>query len=94
MNMKGCEEMDVEKVINLLLLLFAQTTVATFLVYLFCINLKVVAWERRVWASFKRWLRRQLRKSKRIVAWAESEDKPCDVALAKEPWSNWSEWAV
>jgi hypothetical protein len=86
--------MDVEKMINLLMFSLAQAVIITFLMYLFCINPKVVAWERRVWASFKRWLRRQLRKSERIVAWAESEDKPYDVALAKEPWSNWSEWAV
>lgn len=31
---------------------------------------KVAAWERKQWAKFKRFLRRQLRKSDRIVAWA------------------------
>lgn len=32
---------------------------------------KVIAFEIIVWSKFKRWLRRQLRKSDRIVAWAE-----------------------
>ena len=36
---------------------------------------KVVAWERKVWALFKSWLRTQLRKSDRIVAWAETPAK-------------------
>ena len=67
--------MDVEKMINLLMFSFAQAVVVTFLMYLFCINPKVVAWERRMWSSFKKWLRRQLRKSKTIVAWAEKPTK-------------------
>jgi hypothetical protein len=73
---------------------FFEAIAVTTLIYLFCFENDVAKWERRMWSSFKRWLRRQLRKSDRIVAWAESEDKPCDMALAKEPWSNWSEWAV
>lgn len=36
---------------------------------------KVIAFEIIVWSKFKRWLRRQLRKSKRIVAWAEKPTK-------------------
>ena len=32
---------------------------------------KVAAWERKVWAKIKRFIRRQLRKSDRLVAWAE-----------------------
>ena len=73
---------------------FFEAMAVTTLIYLFCFEKHVAKWEQKQWASFKRWLRRQLRKSKTIVAWAESEDKPCDMALAKEPWSNWSEWAV
>lgn len=67
--------MDVEKIINLLMFSFAQAVIVTFLMYLFCENPKVVAWERRVWAKFKRFIRRQLRKSKTIVAWAETPTK-------------------
>jgi hypothetical protein len=36
---------------------------------------KVIAFEIIVWSKFKRWLRRQLRKSDRIVAWAEKPAK-------------------
>jgi hypothetical protein len=36
---------------------------------------RVVRWERRQWAKFKRWLRTQLRKNPRIVAWAEKPAK-------------------
>ena len=36
---------------------------------------KVIAFEIIVWSKFKRWLRRQLRKSDRIVAWAEKPTK-------------------
>ena len=36
---------------------------------------KVIEWERRQIAKFKRWLRKQLRKSDRIVAWAEKPAK-------------------
>jgi hypothetical protein len=92
--MKGCEAMDVEKLINLLMLSLAQATAITFLVYLLCVNSKVVALEHRVWASFKRWLRRQLRKSPRIVAWAE---KPTKHGRPDEEWITgqirvWGEW--
>lgn len=89
MNMKGCEAME-----EIIIKAFLEAIAVTSLLYLFCFENDVAKWERRVWAKFKRFIRRQLRKSKRIVAWAESEDKPCDMALAKEPWSNWSEWAV
>ena len=89
MSMKGCEEME-----EIIIKSFLEAILVTSLLYLFCFENDVAKWERRVWAKFKRFIRRQLRKSKTIVAWAESEDKPCDMALAKEPWSNWSEWAV
>lgn len=36
---------------------------------------KVAKWEQKQWAKFKRFLRKQLRKSKRIVAWAEKPSK-------------------
>lgn len=93
MSMKGCEAMDVEKIINLLMFSFAQAVIVTFLMYLFCINPKVVAWERRVWAKFKRFIRRQLRKSKRIVAWAETEKhgRPDEEFITGQI-RVWGEW--
>lgn len=36
---------------------------------------QVIAWENRVIHKFKRFIRRQLRKSDRIVAWAEKPTK-------------------
>lgn len=36
---------------------------------------KVAKWEQKQWARFKRFIRRQLRKSDRIVAWAEKPTK-------------------
>ena len=67
--------MNTNLLLNLLMFSLAEATLATILVYLFCINPVVVAWERRQWARFKRFIRRQLRKSDRIVAWAEGGDK-------------------
>ena len=86
--------MDVEKIINLLMFSFSQAVIVTILMYLFCENPKVVAWERRVWSSFKRWLRRQLRKSPRIVAWAET---PTKYGTPDDEWITgqirvWGEW--
>jgi hypothetical protein len=34
---------------------------------------KVIAFEIIVWSKFKRWLRTQLRKNEKIVAWAKTE---------------------
>ena len=36
---------------------------------------KVAKWERKQWARLKRFIRRQLRKSDKIVAWAEKPTK-------------------
>lgn len=36
---------------------------------------KVIAFEIIVWSKFKRWLRTQLRKNEKIVAWAEKTTK-------------------
>lgn len=36
---------------------------------------KITEWEHRMWEKFKRFLRRQLRKSPRIVAWAAKPAK-------------------
>lgn len=45
------------------------------ILYGFTHEAKVVALEKKMWRSFKSFLRRQLRKSKRIVAWAEKPAK-------------------
>lgn len=67
--------MNIYLLMNLIVLGFIQASVATLLVYFFCINPVVVAWERRMWTKLKKLVRRQLRKSKRIVAWAETPAK-------------------
>ncbi|MEE0897016.1 MAG: hypothetical protein U0L88_05245 [Acutalibacteraceae bacterium] len=49
---------------------------AMLIIAIVAINRKKIAeWERRVWAKFKKWLRTQLRKSDKIVAWAEKPTK-------------------
>lgn len=68
---------------------------AMLVITLVAINRKKIAeWERRVWARFKRWLRTQLRKSDRIVAWAE---KPTKHGRPDEEWiagqvQVWGDW--
>lgn len=52
-----------------------ELTAIILLLWGFINEEKVVAWERKVWALFKSWLRTQLRKSDRIVAWAEKPAK-------------------
>lgn len=42
------------------------------LIYGYSHENKVIAWENRVIGKTKQFIRRQLRKSKRIVAWAET----------------------
>lgn len=53
---------------------FFEAIAVTTLLYLFCFEKHVAKWEQKQWARFKRFIRRQLRKSKRIVAWAEGTD--------------------
>ena len=49
---------------------------AMLVITLVAINRKKIAeWERKVWKKIKRFIRRQLRKSPRIVAWAEKPTK-------------------
>ena len=86
--------MDVYKIINLLVFSLIQASIVTLLFYIFCMNPKVVAWERRCWAKFKRFIRRQLRKSPRIVAWAET---PTKHGTPDDEWITgqirvWGEW--
>lgn len=50
--------------------LFELAAVA-LLIYGYMHEEKVIAWENRVIRKAKRFIRRQLRKSSRIVAWAE-----------------------
>lgn len=70
MSMKGCEAME-----EIIVKAFLEAILVVSLLYLFCFENDVAKWERRVWARFKRFIRRQLRKSKRIVAWAEKPTK-------------------
>ena len=53
------------------------------ILYGFTHEAKVVALEKKMWRSFKSFLRRQLRKSKKIVAWAE---KPAKHGRPDEKW--------
>lgn len=59
--------------------LIAQTfyeILAMLTIAIVAINRKKIAeWEHRIWERFKRFLRRQLRKSPRIVAWAAKPAK-------------------
>ena len=57
------------------LLSFVELAAIALLIYGFTHEAKVVALEKKMWRSFKSFLRRQLRKSKRIVAWAEKPAK-------------------
>lgn len=68
---------------------------AMLIIALVAINRKKIAeWEHRMWERFKRFLRRQLRKSPRIVAWAE---KPAKHGRPDDEWivgqvKVWSDW--
>ena len=64
------------------------------ILYGFTHEAKVVALEKKMWRNFKNFLRRQLRKSDRIVAWAE---KPAKHGRPDEEWITgqirvWGEW--
>lgn len=52
-----------------------ELTAIILLLWGFAHEEKVVAWENRVIRKTKRFIRKQLRKSKRIVAWAEKPSK-------------------
>ena len=54
--------------------LFELTAIA-LLIWGFYNESKVAEWERKQFAKIKRFIRRQLRKSPRIVAWAEKPTK-------------------
>ena len=84
--MKGCETMEVIRTI-----LEAIAIVA--ILYGFVNEPKVARWERKQWAIFKRWFRTQLRKSDRIVAWAETEKhgRPDEEFIAGQV-RVWGEW--
>ena len=68
---------------------------AMLVITLVAINRKKIAeWERKVWKKIKRFIRRQLRKSPRIVAWAE---KPTKHGRPDDEWITgqiqvWGEW--
>lgn len=54
--------------------LFELTAIA-LVIYGYMHEEKVIAWENRIIRKAKRFIRRQLRKSKRLVAWAEKPTK-------------------
>ncbi len=60
-----------------------EATAIAMFIWCYANKDKVIAFEIIVWSMFKRWLRRQLRKSKRIVAWAE---KPAKHGKPDEDW--------
>lgn len=77
---------------NFILASFLESLMVTALIYLFCFEKHVAKWEQKQWAKLKRFLRRQLRKSKRIVAWAESDNSNTfnNMCLADpEIWTDW-----
>ena len=52
-----------------------ELTAIILLLWGFAHEEKVTKWEQKQWTRFKRWLRTQLRKSDRIVVWAEKPAK-------------------
>ena len=66
--MKGCESMTAFYI--MLSSLFELVAIA-LLIWGYMHEEKVIAWENRVIRKAKKSIRNQLRKSKRIVAWAE-----------------------
>jgi hypothetical protein len=72
MNTKGCENMTAFYIA--LSSLFELSAIA-LLIYGYLHEEKVIAWENRVVRKAKCFIRNQLRKSDRIVAWAETPAK-------------------
>lgn len=71
-----------------------ELTAIILLLWGFAHEEKVAKWEQKQWKKFKRWLRKQLRKSDRIVAWAEKSAKH---GRPDEEWITgqiqvWGEW--
>lgn len=54
---------------------FFEVLAIVAILYGFFNEPKVARWEQKQWKKFKRWLRTQLRKNPRIVAWAEKPTK-------------------
>lgn len=78
------------------LLSFVELAAIALLIYGFTHEAKVVALEKKMWRSFKSFLRRQLRKSDRIVAWAEKpakHGKP-DYQFRLDQAGVWSQWST
>ena len=66
------------------------------ILYGFTHEAKVVALEKKMWRIFKSFLRRQFRKSDRIVAWAEKpakHGKP-DYQFRLDQAGVWSQWST
>ena len=71
-----------------------EFTAIILFIYLYTRKDKLIAWEVKQIAKAKRFIRRQLRKSDRIVAWAE---KPTKHGRPDDEWITgqiqvWGEW--
>lgn len=70
--MKGCEIMTA---FYIAVSSLCELTAIALLIYGYRHEEKVIAWEQKMFRKAKRFIRRQLRKSDRIVAWAEKPTK-------------------
>lgn len=61
-----------------------ELTAIALLIWGFYNESKIAEWERKQWAKFKRFIRRQLRKNPRIVAWANGTTELDNSQI----WSN------
>lgn len=84
MNTKGCEIMTVIEILTSWTAIITAGCVSALFMYLFIFKFKeTLDFEaKHIWlrydalcVKFKRFIRRQLRKSKRLVAWAEKPTK-------------------
>lgn len=73
---------------------FLEFTAAVGVVLLFLFEKRVITFERRAFRTIKEFIRRQLRKSKRIVAWAEKSEKhgKPDYQFRLDQAEVWSRW--
>jgi hypothetical protein len=75
---------------------FLELVSAVGVVLLFVFEKRVIEFERRVFRTIKEFTRRQLRKSKRIVAWAKKPEKhgTPDYQFKLDQAEVWSRWRV
>lgn len=73
---------------------FLELVSAVGVVLLFIFEKRVIAFERRAFRIIKEFTRRQLRKSKRIVAWVNKPEKhgTPDYQFKLDQAEVWSKW--